>query len=133
MSGVTKITLALAKVYIGLLGLILISMWALWFISPEMAQELCQVKADSITGINMLKSDMGGAVLIIGLFIFLYFFKGKKWLFPAIVSTAAILVTRTLSMIIDGASINVVSGIAMEALAVLAFYFILKADVPFHE
>lgn len=114
-----------AKIFLGLVAVLLISSWARWFISPDAMLAQYHVAANDVVGWNMLKSDMGGYVLTIGIFILLFVFRGKAWLIPSIVAVGAILGTRLLSLLQDGSDPAIWIGIALELVcfAILLWFF----------
>jgi len=99
-------------------------MWGMWTFAPEAALAQFQVNTNTNTGINALKSDMGGAVLAIGLCLLLYFIRGTKWLYPAMVITFALLIGRIISLGVDEFSTYAVNATIIEVLAICTFYFI---------
>ena len=123
-----KIPFLLAKVFLGVNGLLLISIWARWLFAPGAMLEQTEIATEGVTGTNMLKSGMGGSVLIIGLFIFLYLLKGRNWLYPAMVATAALLGTRIMSIILDGATEMTWFVAGLELLAVFAMWFLMRRE-----
>lgn len=109
-----------SKIFLVLIALLLVSAWAIWFLDTQAMLNQYQVATESVTGINALKTSMGGAALIIGLFIILYFLKGNRWLLPIILSTGVLLIIRTISMFVDGSSTTIWLGIILEFLLILA-------------
>lgn len=114
----------IAKIFLGLIALLLISTWGRWFVDTQAILDQYQVAAETITGINALKSGMGGAALIIGIFVILYFFNGSRWLLPVIISTGALLLTRVLSLLFDGFSETGFIGVVLEILLIAAAAFL---------
>lgn len=108
------------KIFLGLIALLLISTWVRWFVDTQAILDQYQVAAETITGINALKSGMGGAALIIGIFFILYFFYGSRWLLPVIISTGALLLTRVVSLLADGFSETGFIGVVLEILLIAA-------------
>ena len=63
---------------------------------------------------------MGGAILILALFILLYFFQGKQWLLPIVIACAALLISRVIGALQDGTNTGVWVGIISEILLIAA-------------
>ena len=54
------------KGFLDLIGFYLIATWSRWFFQADVMLERLNVSHTSVFGLNMLKSDMGGFVLTIG-------------------------------------------------------------------
>ncbi len=114
----------ISRFFLGLITLLLMSTWVRWFVDTQAILDQYQVTTETITGINALKSGMGGSALITGIFVILYFFKGGRWLLPVIISTGALLLTRVLSLLFDGFSMVGFIGVVLEILLMAAAAFL---------
>lgn len=123
-----KFLSTIAKVFLGLNALLLVVTWGRWQFTPDAMLAQSEIATETATGINMLKSGMGGSVLLVGIFIFLYLIKGNSWLLPAIIATLAISGTRILSLISDGTAGMTLMIASFELLAVLTMWFLMKRD-----
>ena len=113
------------KVFSGLIALYLIATWSRWFIQPGVMLDRLDVSATSVFGLNMLKSDMGGFVLTIGILILVAIWKGGAWYSSALVAMSAILGTRLMSAVQDGGATAIWYAVVIEgvALAVMVLLF----------
>ncbi len=102
------------------------ALWSLWTFSPTSAMEFFQVQTQSITGINALKSDMGGMLLVMGLLMLMYFIRGSWWLKPAIIAVSVLLFNRSVSLAIDGVSREAIAGTVAELLSLSGFIYLLR-------
>ena len=116
------------KVIFGLFMLDSCRNWIQWTFFTDAAKEFFQVQSESIWGLNMLKTDMTAGVATSGVFVLLYFLRGKQWLPPAIVLVSVFIVTRLLSMAIDGTTGMLWAGIAYEVTFLAAAVFLLKTE-----
>ena len=116
------------KVIFGLFMLDSCRNWIQWTFFTDIAKEFFQVQSEGIWGLNMLKTDMTAGVATSGVFVLLYFLRGKQWLPPAIVLVSVFIVTRLLSMAIDGASTMLWAGVAYEVTFLAAAVFLLRTE-----
>ena len=112
--------------FIVLIALAMIGLWAMWMFSPEAAKDFFEVDARSITGINALKSDMGGAVLAIGVFLILSLVKGTQWLYSAAITSGCLMLGRTISLLADGYTQAGVRALIVEVVAVTVFVLVAR-------
>ena len=108
------------KTFVCLIAILMLGIWLMWMISPEAAKNLFEVDARSITGINALKSDMGGAVLTIAVFLILSF-KETQWLYSAAITSGCLMLGRTISLVVDGFTPAGVTALIVELIAVIVF------------
>ena len=118
----------LLKGFIALDTLFLLGVWLIWMISPETAKSIFEVDASSITGINSLKSEIGGLFLTYGVFLILFFVKGKQWLYSAAVALSCVMVTRTISLVVDGYTQPGVINLLIELVSVIIFVSVARQD-----
>ena len=103
--------------------------WITWTFFPADAMTLFEVSANSVPwGINMLKTDMTSGVAAAGVCAFLYFLRGPQWLPPAMVIVSVFLVTRGISLIVDGTSTMLWFGMLYEFLYLAAAYILYNFD-----
>lgn len=100
--------------------------WITWTFYPESAMALFQVSAETVWGINMLKTDMTSGVAAAGVCALLYFVRGAQWLPPAIVIVSVFLVTRGISLIVDGTTAMLWYGMLYEGAYFAAAYILWR-------
>ena len=108
------------KTVVFLIAILMLGIWLMWMVSPETAKNLFEVDARSITGINALKSDMGGVVLTIAVFLILSF-KKTQWLYSAAIASGCLMLGRTISLVVDGYTPTGVNALVVELIAVIVF------------
>ena len=108
------------KTVVFLIAILMLGIWLMWMVSPETAKNLFEVDARSITGINALKSDMGGVVLTIAVFLILSF-KETQWLYSAAIASGCLMLGRTISLVVDGYTPTGVNALVVELIAVIVF------------
>ena len=108
------------KTVVFLIAILMLGIWLMWMVSPETAKNLFEVDARSITGINALKSDMGGVVLTIAVFLILSF-KKTQWLYSAAIAAGCLMLGRTISLVVDGYTPTGVNALVVELIAVIVF------------
>ena len=108
------------KTVVFLIAILMLGIWLMWMVSPETAKNLFEVDARSITGINALKSDMGGVVLTIAVFLILSF-KETQWLYSAAIASGCLILGRTISLVVDGYTPTGVNALVVELIAVIVF------------
>lgn len=116
-----------AKIIIGLCAALMFSFWIIWMLFPETGKALFQVDAATITGINSLKSDMGGFVLTAGIFMLLTLFNYKRWVLSASITTSGIFISRIFSIIADGYSVQAIGATVIEIIVLSACLILIMA------
>ncbi len=114
------------KIFIGLIALLLLKQGFMWSFLPEMSLESNNIATNSNLGLNMIKSDMGGGLFSVSIFLLLYVIKGQKWFLPATIMVGFFLVIRTISYIMDGYHQMIVIVIVVEALILVALLVLNK-------
>jgi len=118
----------ITNIFTVLVMFLMFALWSLWTFLPERAKALFEVDAVSATGINALKSDMGGAVLTVGLLILLGFVHKKQWFYAAAIASGSILISRVISLAVDGFSQAGIAATILEVLAIIAFLFLASSS-----
>ncbi len=96
---------------------------------PEQAKTFYSVESTGTKGINSLKSDFGGAVLAVSVFIGLFLFrKDNYWAVSAIVILFTIALSRSISLIFDGHTSFGLNALIIEILTISALYHLLRAN-----
>ena len=86
-------------------AIFLFSLWLIFTFNFRLAQDLFDVEASAKSGINIVKSQIGGCYLVFVFLVILYFVQRKAdYLKAAAVAVMAVLITRVLSIIADGIS-----------------------------
>lgn len=117
------------QLLLGITVVIMSSLWLLWMLRPDLAYEYFQVLPQSTAGISTLKSDVGGALLSIGVFLGLYLKQGNRhWLYSAMWVIGLILGSRILCLLIDGWSTQAALAALLELVALVIFYQFAKLD-----
>ncbi len=116
------------KVLFGLFALDAGRNWVQWTFFPDVAMEFFQVHAETLWGLNMLKTDMTGGVAASGVFAAMYLLRGKNWLPPAIAIVSVFLVTRLIHMFVDGSTPMLWAGIGYEAVYLVTALFLLQTE-----
>jgi hypothetical protein len=120
-----QIPILVSKVFLLSVGGILLWLWLMWMFAPESAQSFYAVSQNSLHGINSLKSDFGGVVLALGIFISAFVVTDKKsWGSASIVLLFTIAITRSISLVIDGFTEPGFRALVIELLAIVAIYIL---------
>lgn len=116
---------AALKTLRGLILAALVAAWLGFVLQPSLPATVLGLQPLDAGGWSALRSDIGGLLLGIGVFIALSFVGSARWLVPAIVLTTVVLITRLIGLAIDGPS-------AVGLLATLAELFaiaVLSAEL----
>lgn len=114
------------KIFIGLIALLLLKQGFMWSFLPETSLESNNIVTNSNLGLNMVKSDMGGGLFSVAIFLLLSVIKGQKWFLPSTIMVGFYLVIRTISFIMDGYHQVIVSVIVIEVLILTALFALNK-------
>jgi hypothetical protein len=112
------------RILLGLVGLILLMQGIMWAFMPEANLAMNDIVANSTLGLNMIKSDIGGALMAVGLLLILYVVNRKELYFPLVIFVSGYLIVRSVSFFTDGSHPTIIVGIVMEAV-VLALVVVL--------
>jgi len=126
-NSVTKAIRVVIPIFTIAVAGLMLTMWGLWTFAPDTAQGLFEVEALSAAGINALKSDMGGVLLTVGIFIVLGFLHKRQWFYAAAITSGSILINRVISLFVDGLSAQGIGATVLEVLAVGAFVVLARA------
>ena len=121
-----KIIIWTSKIFLGAMAVLLLFVWGEWFIDTGGMLTQYELTATSSTALNALKTGMGGAILTVAVFILLYFFKGREWLVPIAVSSAALLLSRMIGIVQDGSNTTIWVGAVFEILIILVALYLKK-------
>ncbi len=114
---------------IATIAIVLFCIWTSWMLFPEQAKIFYSVESTGTKGINSLKSDFGGAVLAVSVFIGLFLFrKDNYWAVSAIVILFTIALSRSISLIFDGYTSFGLNALIIEILTISALYHLLRAN-----
>ena len=111
------------RVFIALVAVVLLANGFLWSFLPAGNLETYNIMADTAVGINMIKSDIGGGLLMAAISLLMYAWQRGFWFYPAIIATGSYLLVRTVSLIVDGSHPRILLGIGLEA--VVAFVLVV--------
>lgn len=117
------------RVLLGLMGLTLLFSGFMWAFLPESNLETNEIVANSILGLNMIKSDIGAPLMAIGLFQILFVFGRSQFFLPLVITSLLYFLVRTVSFFVDGSHSTIVIGIVMELMVPLlnvALYRLMK-------
>lgn len=113
------------KIFLGLIGSTLVFQGFMWSFFPESNMEMDGIVTNSTLGINMIKTDIGAPLMIVGLFQILFVIGNDEFFKPLVIIASAYLVVRTMSFFVDGSHPMIITGIIMElivpALNILLF------------
>lgn len=121
-----KILFWIPKVFLGAMAGLLLFVWGKWFIDTTGMLMQYELTATSSTALNALKTGMGGAILTIAVFIILYFIKGRKWLMPIAIASAALLFSRLIGVFQDGSNTTIWVGVVFEILIIIVALYLQK-------
>ena len=108
------------RIFLGLVALVLLGQGAAWAFVPEFNMVTNGIQVSSPMGLNMVKSDIGGALLAAGSFLALYAWKGGHWFYPTAIVAGSYAGVRLVSCITDGFEPIAVFGVVLEVMVVLA-------------
>lgn len=112
------------KIFLGLVGLTLLFQGFMWAFLPEANLAANEISTDSILGINMIKSDIGGGLLAAGAFLVLFALKGRQWFYPTVIIAGGYFLVRTVSFLTDGYHPTIVIGVVLEGVVLVVAYFL---------
>lgn len=115
-----KATITILRIFLGLIGVTLVFQGFMWSFMPEANLEMNEIVAESVLGINMIKSDIGGALLAAGTFLVLFALKGGQWFYPTVIIAGSYFMVRTVSFITDGYHQTILIGVILEGIVVAA-------------
>lgn len=104
------------RVLLGLLGLTLLVNGFMWAFLPETNMETDGIIANSVLGLNMIKSDIGAPLMAVGLFQLLFVLGRNEFFLPLVIIASSYFVVRTVSFFVDGSHLLIIIGIVMELL-----------------
>lgn len=105
----------------------LFTLWIMWTFNSDSAKKWFDVSNSSTKGMNVLKSHVGGTFLIFVIFVFLYFIQHKDyWAYAAIVATSAVLITRLISVFVDGFSSYGAIALLNEIIIVTILFYLVR-------
>ena len=107
------------RILLGLVGTTLLLQGFIWSFFPEANLAMNEIITESILGINMIKSDIGGALIATGLIGVLYAIGKKEFYLPMVIIVSSYLIVRTTSFFVDGSHPTIIIGIVMEAIVLL--------------
>ncbi len=114
------------KIFIGIGSFVLVAAWLMiLFNYPKMKATLA-LEATQPQGMGVIRGDVAGMLLVIGVFQALFLICGDQWALPAILATAAVTIGRSWSYIVDGATKENRAGIIVELLGIAAIYLLWK-------
>ncbi|NME72582.1 hypothetical protein [Flammeovirga aprica] len=114
-----KVVKVILKVLLGLMGLVLVYNGFKWAFLPENNLNTNGIIANTILGINMIKSDIGAPLMAIGLFQVLFVLGRKEFFFPLIIISLLYFVVRLVSYFVDGSHPIIEIGLVMEVVVPL--------------
>ena len=117
------------RIFIGLTAIVLAVNGFLWSFIPAGNLDTYSITTNTATGINMLKSDIGGGLFAAAIFLFMYAWRRGFWFYPAIIATGSYLLVRTVSLIVDGSHPTVFAGIALEALVAIVLVVLWRMEL----
>ncbi len=107
------------KVLIVLVDITLIFNGIVWGFFPTSNFDTYKISVDTIDGLNMIKSDIGGPLIIAGVFSLIYVIKGERWFYPTLLIAFSYLTIRTFSLIVDGYAQTAFVGVVIEVIFIV--------------
>lgn len=114
----------IARVYIWIMAVILIINGLMWGLFPQMNLDMYGIIAQDAVSVNMIKSDIGGSLLAIGIISVLFLLRGQEFYLPLIVLTISLATFRAISIVVDGPHLLSVSGVIMEIMFALSVQYV---------
>ena len=92
-----------------------------------------QISSSAVTGIGMLKSDIGGSLLFAGLSSLSFALSGtaearRQWGKPCMLFSSCLGIVRASAIITDGYNPLAAFGVAVESTYVLMVWYVLRQD-----
>ena len=112
----------ICKIFLALTGLMLLYAGFMWSFMPEANLTQYNIEVSSVIGMNMVKTDIGGPLLVGGTFLLLFAFKGNEWFWPMFILGGAYFLIRTISYFVDGHDPMAVFGIGLEGAVLIALW-----------
>lgn len=119
-----KTAILTLRIFLGLMGGVLVLQGTMWAFAPASNLEMNQIVTETALGMNMIKSDIGGPLMVAGIFLLLFAIKGREWYVPSIMIAGGYLLVRSVSFIVDGYHPTIVVGVVLESVVVVAAYFL---------
>ena len=108
------------RIYVGVMAVILLINGFLWGFLPDSNLALNGIIVESVLGMNMIKSDIGGSLIAISILTVLFLLNRKQWFYPVIIFTSSLLFVRIISLLTDGYHEIAIAGVVMEVLFLLS-------------
>jgi len=122
----TSRMLLVARIFTALVTVLMFCMWTMWTFLPARAQSFFEIEALSTTGLNALKSDMGGLFLALFILILLGFFRNSRWFYSAAIISSCIVLNRIISLGVDGFTNTGLQATILELLIIPTFLFLAR-------
>ena len=114
------------KIILGAAAITLISAWAAIVFNYPKLKDVLAIEASQTKGMGLIRGDVAGMLLLIGVFYGLFLIDGDNWALPALMATAAVTIGRSWSYLIDGASKENAAAIIVELVGIAAIYLLWK-------
>lgn len=122
---------AIHKGLIGLIGLLMFSIWLQTLFIPQIIEHQFLIAANAPEGLSTLRADFGGLFLGVGMFSLLGLRAGQAhWLLAAMVLIAGAAVGRLVGIIIDGVNAMAFGSMAFELIIAGLFFSAYKTFSP---
>ena len=112
----------ICKIFLVLTGLVLLYSGFMWSFMPDANLTQYSIEASNALGMNMIKTNIGAPLLVGGIFLLLFAFKGNEWFLPMLILGGAYFVIRTISFFVDGYDPMIIFGIGLEGIVLVALY-----------
>lgn len=114
------------QIIIGLGSVGLIGAWFLIVFNYPALENVLGLSANKTEAMGMIRGDIAGMLLLIGVFQGLFLLYGNIWALPAIMATGAVTIGRSFSLIFDGYSRMNLAGIMVELVGITSVYLLWK-------
>ena len=116
----------LLKIVLGVAAVTLISAWVTIVFNYPKLKDVLALDASQTKGMALIRGDVAGMLLLIGVFYGLFLIQGNAWAVPAMMATAAVTLGRSWSYFVDGATRENLAAIIVELVGIAAIYLLWK-------
>lgn len=114
------------KILLGLCGLMLIYSGIMWGFAPEANFETYKVTIDGIIGKSMVQTDISAPLIVGGIFLLLFTFKGNRWFLPMFIFGAIYLLIRGATLFTMGFDNTILFGVVFELIVLILLVALKK-------
>lgn len=116
----------IVKILLGLSGLMLIFAGLQWGFFPEANFETYKVAIEGIAGHSMVQTDISAPLIVGGIFLLLFAFKGNRWFLPMFIFSAIYLLIRGATLFTMGFDNTILFGVVFELIVLILLVALKK-------